>query len=126
MYVWVSALDRALKHRRALEQPRLAGDRQRAATTAERPAATVKEDRTHASGLQQRGERALRLVHSPRRREVPDVLVGVRVADHHLLPVSPGPQRGPVRRLFEQRAERRAATRRTRTAARLARSATRP
>ena len=72
------------------------------------------------------GERDLRAVGRPARGDVADVLVGVRVADHHLLLVADGAQRRAVDRLGEQRAHRvrrrLAASRRPRTAARSAAS----
>ena len=70
------------------------------------------------------GERDLRAVGRPAGGDVADVLVRVRVADHHLLLVADGAQRGAVDRQLQQRAHRRrrllAASPRPRTAARSA------
>src|SRR3954454_5029418 len=60
------------------------------AAAAEGAAAAVKEGEAHTVGTQELGERRLRAVNGPRRGQVADVLVGVRVPNHYLLPVPPG------------------------------------
>ena len=57
------------------------------------------------------GDLRLRAVGGPARGDVADVLVGVRVADHHLLLVPHAAQRRAVDRLAQQRVHRRRGTR---------------
>ena len=77
----------------------------RPAAAAERAAAAVEEHPRDAVALELLGERDLRAVGRPARRDVARVLVGVRVADHHLLLVADRAQRGAVDRQLEQRAQ---------------------
>ena len=77
-----------------------------AAAAAERAAAAVEEDPRDAVALELLGERDLGAVGRPARRDVARVLVGVRVADHHLLLVADRAQRGAVDGQLEQRAHR--------------------
>ena len=78
----------------------------RAAAAADRAAAAVEERPGDAVLAHDGGELQLRAVDRPARGDVADVLVGVRVADHHLLLVADGAQRGAVDRRGEQRAHR--------------------
>ena len=87
---------------------RLRADRRvaRPAAAADGAAAAVEELPRDAVLAHDRGHLELRAVDVPARRDVADVLVGVRVADHHLL-LADGVQRGAVDRRLEQRADRR-------------------
>ena len=90
----------------------------------ERAAAAVEEDPRDVVAPELLGERDLGAVGRPARRDVARVLVGVRVADHHLLLVADRAQRGAVdRQARAARAASRAtarATPPTRTAGRSA------
>ena len=79
----------------------------RPAAAAQRAAAAVEEHPPHAVSLELLGERDLRPVGRPAGGDVARVLVGVRVADHHLLLVADRAQRGAVDRQLQQRAHRR-------------------
>ena len=74
------------------------------AAAAERAAAAVEEDPRDAVALELLGERDLGAVGRPSRGDVARVLVGVRVADHHLLLVPDRAQRAPVDGQIQQRA----------------------
>jgi hypothetical protein len=65
----------------------------------------MKEDDARAVRLDHRGDLGLRSVGGPARCDVADVLVGVRVADHHLLLVADGSERRSIHRLVEQAAD---------------------
>ena len=72
--------------------PRLAGPPPRPSA----PPRPWKNTQRTPYSLELLGERDLRAVGRPARRDVPRVLVGVRVADHHLLLVADRAQRGAV------------------------------
>ena len=86
---------------------RLGADRRvaRPAAAADGAAAAVEELPRDAVLAHDRGHVELRAVDVPARRDVADVLVGVRVADHDLL-LADGVERRAVDRRLEQRADR--------------------
>ena len=74
----------------------------RPAAPADGTAATVEQPQAYPVLGRHVAQRALGLVDGPLRGGDPGLLVGVGVAEHHLLQVAPGPHQGAVRRQRQQ------------------------